>query len=119
MSSKLTESKKLAAEIYLAKGTGYSPYIDILGVLRHCVSVLGEPYTRCDWYLQPRQGLCVGKRVSVAEASRCFERDVTRWESAGRPRMHRWEHWQVFDFYDTNDKAGEEFMKIATSWVSR
>lgn len=105
MSSKLVESKKLAAEIYLAKSAGFLPNIDIQGELSHCVSALGKPYTRCDWYLE-----CT--RFSLAEASRCFERDIARWESAGRPDMRGWEYWEVRGFYKTDDEESEEYMKI-------
>jgi len=105
MSSKLAESKKLAAEIYFAKTAGWRPYIDITGELSHYVSTLGKPYTRCDWYID-------GKRFSLAEASRFFERDIARWESAGKPKMHGWEYWEVFNFYESDDEEGREYMKI-------
>lgn len=105
MSSKLVESKKLAAEIYLEKSAGFLPYISIQGELSHRVSTLGKPYTRCDWYLH-----CT--KFSLAEASICFERDIARWESAGRPDMREWSYGEVMSFYKTDDEEGEEYMKI-------
>ena len=49
---------------------------------------------------------------SLTEALRCFERDIAKWESAGRPDMRGWEYWEVRGFYKTDDEEDEEYMKI-------
>ena len=105
MTAKLTESKKLAAEIYLAECAGFRAYMPISGYLVNCVSALGKPYTRCDWEV-------LLNRVSVAEASRNFKRDIARWESAGKPTMFEWDYREVLGFYETNDAGGQEYLEM-------
>ena len=105
MTAKLTESKKLAAEIYLAECAGFRTYMPISGYLVNCVSALGKPYTRCDWEV-------LLNRVSVAEAWRNFKRDIARWESAGKPTMFEWDYREVLSFYETNDAGGQEYLEM-------